>query len=185
MGAVGALSADYSVYPNGTAYHAAVEVDGRDTYEFTDPGLLGEAIPEQVWNISVRNASCDPCPFSYVRPYVIAFVKSNYTIEYDGQIRDNRLHDTFDIPYSVSVRIPEGFDVRNPFLGSVSRDANITGEIDGSLLITWEETELVECRFYDPARELMLVTFGTLWATVAIVLLVPYLILEARRRRSR
>jgi hypothetical protein len=181
----GALSADYSVYPNGTVYHAVVEVEGRDAYEFTDLGLLGEAIPEQVWNISVRNASCEACPYSQTRPYGIAFERGNYTIEYDGQIRDNHLHATFDVPYRVRIFLPEGLDVRNPFLGAISREANVTEEEGGSLMITWEETKLAECRFYDPTRELMLATFGTLWITVAIVLLVPYLLwwMQGRRRR--
>jgi len=160
-------------------------VKDRDTYDFTDLGLLGEAIPEQVWNITVRNASCDACPYSQTRPYGIAFERGNYTIEYDGQIRDNRLHATFDTPYRVRIFLPQGLDVRNPFLGAMSRDANVTEEIDGGLLIAWEETKLAECRFYDSTRELMLTTFGTLWVTVAIVLLVPHLIWWARGRRRR
>ncbi len=45
------------------------------------------------------------------------FTEGNYTILYSGEIMENHLQGTFDSPYNVSVLLPQGLDVRDPFLG--------------------------------------------------------------------
>ena len=40
-----ALDATFVVSENGTWYHGDVVVEGAATYEFSEPGVLGESVP--------------------------------------------------------------------------------------------------------------------------------------------
>jgi hypothetical protein len=172
------------VLPNGTAYHATVDVANRAEYAFTDVGLLGEQVPLQVWNVSLSNTTCENCPFTWSGSSAIAFSRGNYTLEYSSSIKDNHIQGTFGEPYRVQVRLPEGFDVRNPLIGLISTGGTTIEEEDGSLSIVWNQTRFFECRFYDPGREMLLTGFGTIWVVIAIVLLVPYLRMNRRRGKG-
>ena len=47
----GALSADYLIFPNGTAYRASIEIVDSSRYEFVDTGMLGEPVPLTVGEV--------------------------------------------------------------------------------------------------------------------------------------
>jgi hypothetical protein len=82
----------------------------------------------------------------------------------------------FNKPYSVSLILPPGLDVKNPLLGMVSRGGVVSPGPNGTLEITWDEVRSVEVRFYTPEREFLLATFGTIWLAVAVVLLLPFVV---------
>jgi hypothetical protein len=116
-----------------------------------DTGLLGERIPLIVENISLRNLDgvCGTCPFDRTDPNRIAFIRGNYSIGFDGSIHNNHFITEYDEPTTVQVHLPQGLDVRNPFLGSVSRGGEVTVSTDSSINLQWTDMRLVEFRFYD------------------------------------
>jgi len=175
---VSALCADFRVLPDGTTYQAAVEVTGSE-YGFWMQGLLGERVPLAVDDVQVIGAS-GQVEYRKVNAATIAFPAGNYTIRYRAPIRDNHIQAVFDEPYSVTVHLPPGLDVQNPLLGLISPGGRVTEEENGSITIRWDRAPYVEVRFYDPGREILLNTFGTIWMIAAIVLLLPYLL--SRRR---
>ncbi|MDD1675667.1 MAG: DUF5803 family protein [Methanomicrobiales archaeon] len=177
-----AVEAEYWITGNASWYHASYALENSSEYAWWDIGLLGERIPLEVENITLlkRNGMEEMIPFTVIPPNRITFEAGDYQLSFDGVIRNNHLLVQFDTPSSVSVHIPEGLDVRNPLLGAVSPGATITEEGRG-ILIQWNETRMIECRFYDPFRETLLTTFLTFWGVVAIVLLLPFLM----RRRNR
>jgi hypothetical protein len=178
----GALEAEYWIAGDASSYHAAYRLDNVSEYAWWDLGLLGEQIPLVVNNISLhsQNGTCDPCPFTSVPPNQITFDPGNYTLSFDGTIHNNQLTANFETPSAVRVHVPEGLDVRNPLLGVVSPGATITEEPAG-IVISWNETRMIECRMYDPFRETLLTTFLTFWAVVAVVLLFPFLIMRKKQ----
>jgi len=89
----------------------------------------------------------------------------------------------FDEPYTVTLTLPPGLEVKNPLLGMVSRGGVVSSGPDGALEITWSQAGAAEIRFYTPERELLLITFGTIWLAAAIVLLIPFFISWGGNRR--
>jgi hypothetical protein len=175
-----ALSAEYRVYPNGTAYQGSVRVEHAKQFEFTEVGMLGEKIPIPVTGVSL-SGDCLPCNFTWRDPTAITFPEGNYTVRYSGPINQNHLVFTFPEPYSVSVVLPHGLDVRNRLLGMINpTDAVVSEETDGSLAVKWNSTRSAELRFYSPDRELLLNWFGQFWIIIAIVMLLPFFF--SRRR---
>jgi hypothetical protein len=170
----GALSASFRVSPGGAAYSASVEVAEATGYGFWDVGPLGERIPRTVSNVSLHGA-CGNCSFNWVDPFTMTFTKGNYTILYTGGIMENHLQGSFDSPYRVSVDLPEGLDVRDPFLGMRSPGSEIA-ESDSALTIVWNGTRSFELRFYTPERERLLLAFGVLWIAGLVLVLIPYLL---------
>ncbi|MDD1661798.1 MAG: hypothetical protein LUO97_06060 [Methanomicrobiales archaeon] len=171
--AAGAVNASFRVSPGGMAYTASVEVEGAAGYGFWDTGPLGERIPRPVSNVSLRGA-CGNCSFNWVDPFTMNFTEGNYTILYSGQIMENHLQGTFESPYHVSVLLPQGLDVRDPFLGMRSPGSEITGN-SSFIAIDWNSTRSFEIRFYTPERERLLWIFGVLWLVGLVLVLIPYL----------
>ncbi len=169
-----AAEAVFRVLPGGTAYEASVQVSGSE-YAFWSPGLLGERIPLRVEDLEVVGPS-GPIEYRDRGRGVITFPEGNYTITYRAPLRDNHFVVVFNKPYSVSLILPPGLDVKNPLLGMVSRGGVTSPGPDGTLEITWDQVQAVEVRFYTPERELLLTTFGTIWLAVAIVLLLPFFV---------
>jgi len=167
---------------SGGAYHAIAVVNDTDEFLWWETGLLGERIPLEVENVTVRNlnGSCNDCPFTKTDPNRIAFTEGNYSISFDGSIHNNHFITEFDEPTTVRLYFPQGLDVRNPFLGSVSRGGEVTTSNDSSISIQWNDTLLAECRFYEPGRVMLLSTFFTFWIVAAIILLFPYLLMRRR-----
>ncbi len=107
--AAGALSADYRIFPNGTAYTASVDILNADRYEFADVGFLGEDIAINVGNVNL-SGNCSPCEFNWSkgwgRPSAITFLRGNYTVSYIAPLKDNTLQVNYDNQYNVSVTLP-------------------------------------------------------------------------------
>ncbi|MDO9035491.1 MAG: DUF5803 family protein [Methanoregula sp.] len=178
--AVCALSADYRVFSNGTAYNASVEITDADRYEFAGVGFLGEKVAINVDNVNL-SGNCSPCQFNWRRdwgrPSAITFLRGNYTVSYTAPLKDNTLQAGYDNQYNVSVMLPAELDVRNPLLASISPGANVTRFADNTTLIKWVKIRSFDIRFYDPWREQMLYLFGNFWIIIAIALLLPFLLI--------
>ncbi|MDO8872945.1 MAG: DUF5803 family protein [Methanoregula sp.] len=181
--AAGALSADYRVFPNGTAYTASVEITDANRYEFAGVGFLGEKVAISVGNVNL-SGNCSPCQFNWSkdwgRPSAITFLPGNYTVSYVAPLKDNTLQAGYDNQYNVSVILPAELDVRNPLLASISPGANVTRFADNTTLIQWNKIRTFEIRFYDQWREQLLYLFGNFWIIIAIVLLLPFLLIMKR-----
>ncbi|MEN6442473.1 MAG: DUF5803 family protein [Methanoregula sp.] len=181
----GALSADYQVFPNGTAYTASLDITDVSRYEFSDVGMLGENVPLAVDGVRLFARNGSEIPFnrttSWSSPSTITFDKGNYTVTYIAPLRDNHLQGAFDKPYNVSVRLPAEFDVRNPLLASMSLGANVTHRSDNTTYLVWNKTASFDLRFYDHNRESLLFMFGEFWLIIAVVLLIPFLMIQKRQ----
>jgi hypothetical protein len=176
----GALSADYRIFPNGTAYQAAIEINETSRYEFAEVGFMGENVPVAVGGINLT-ANGMPVPFNestpWGRPHAISFDKGNYTISFTAPLRDNHLQGVYTRPYVVNVTIPQEFDVQNPLLAGLSTGANVTKLPDNTTLVQWNRTYAFDLRFYDETREQILYFFLQFMAILVIVLIViPYLL---------
>jgi hypothetical protein len=178
--AAAALSAEYVVLPNGTAYNASVEITDAARYEFADVGSLGESVPLLAGDVRLEG-NCSPCRFNWSRPWgapaSITFAKGNYTVSYLAPLHDNNLQIVFSRPYNVNVTIPREFDVQNPLLAGISQGANITRHGDNSTAIRWNRTVTFNVRFYDHGREELLWFFIQFMGILAVVLVViPYVL---------
>ncbi len=178
--AAGALSAEYVVLPNGTAYEARIEIADASRFEFADVGFMGERVPLQIGNVTLTG-TCSPCNFTWSRPWsapsVITFDKGNYTVSYLAPLSNNNLQGQFIRPYSIVVTIPKEFSVKNPLLAGISQGANVTHHADNTTSIRWDNTTAFNVRFYDQWHENMLWFFFQFMAILALVLVVvPYLL---------
>ncbi|MDD1679848.1 MAG: DUF5803 family protein [Methanomicrobiales archaeon] len=178
----GALEAEYWIAENASAYHADYTLTNASGYTWWDLGLLGERIPLTVSAVTLRsvNGTCDPCPFTAKPPNEVTFDRGDYVLSFDGTIHNNQLLVDFETPSSIRVHVPKGLDVRNPLLGVVSPEGNVTEELAG-ILISWNNTRMIECRMYDPFRETLLTSFLTFWAVAAVVLLFPFLAMRRKK----
>ncbi|HDR74140.1 MAG TPA: hypothetical protein ENN85_09585 [Methanoculleus sp.] len=176
-----ALNATFTVAANGTAYNASIEVENADRYTFIERGLLGERIPKEVNSIRVSGPA-GAVAFEDRGRGSITFPEGNYTITYRGFISDSSLQADFDQPYMVTVVLPAGLDVRNPFLGVISPGGEVTEEKDGAVIIAWETARFVEVRFYDDLRERALLIFGSFWIILCAIFILPYLIFRQKRQ---
>jgi hypothetical protein len=175
-----ALTAEYHILPNGTAYQGVVQIQGADRYQFAEVGILGETVPIQVTGVSL-SGPCFPCCFTWQDRSTISFAEGNYTVHYTGTIRENHLVAAFPEPYNVTMIVPPGLDVRNRLLGMISPGGVAGPGKDGSVVVTWNETRSAEIRFYPPDREELLVWFGQFWIIIAIVLLLPFFLMRRRK----
>lgn len=178
--AAGALSAEYVVLPNGTAYQARIDIADASRYEFADVGFMGEKVPVQVGNVEL-SGNCSPCGFNWSRPWgapsVITFDKGNYTVSYLAPLSGNNLQGQFIRPYSVNVTIPGEFSVQNPLLAGISQGANLTHHADNTTSVRWDKTTAFNVRFYDLWHENLLWFFFQFMAILALILVVvPYLL---------
>jgi hypothetical protein len=174
------MTAEYSVLPNGTAYHAAFDAADASGYSFTETGILGERVPVKVANVTLSGA-CSECNYTWKSDSEITFPRGNYTISYDGPIRENHIQGTFNKPYDVMVFLPPEFSVSNPLLAGLSHGAVVTKLEDNRTRIQWNTTLSFDLRFYDANREALLYLFGNFWLVIAIVLLLPFLLTMRRK----
>lgn len=174
------MSAEYRIYPNGSAYQVAREINDTTRFEFADIGIMGESVPVTVGNVNLtENGS--PVPFNmstpWGRPAAITFARGNYTISYTAPLRDNHLQGVFEKPYHVNVTIPEEFDVRNPLLAGLSAGANVTRYPDNTTLVQWNASYAFDLRFYDQTREQLLYFFLQFMGILVVVLvIIPYIL---------
>jgi hypothetical protein len=174
----GALSADYRIFSNGTAYLATIEINDTARYEFADIGFMGENVPITVGEVNLT-VNGTPVEFNrstaWGRPQAISFSKGNYTVSYVAPLRDNHLQGVFDKPYHVNVTIPGEFDVRNPLLAGLSSGANVTRFEDNTTLVQWNRSYVFDLRFYDQTREQLLFFFLQFMGILIVVLvIIPY-----------
>ena len=178
---MGALSADYLVFPNGTAYRASIEIADVSRYEFADTGMLGEPIPLTVGDVQL-SGNCSPCQFNQTNPSfssnsrAITFEQGNYTVSYIAPLRDNHLQAFFRSPYHVNITLPQEFSVQNPLLTGFSPGASVTRYPDNTTIVQWNNMLSVDLRFYDQGREDLLYFFLQFLGIIAVVLLLPFLI---------
>ncbi|MDD1674561.1 MAG: hypothetical protein LUQ13_02840 [Methanomicrobiales archaeon] len=180
MEGAGALSAEYWLAPNGTQVHTEFDTGPVGEFVFMQTGVLGEQIPQQVDNVTISNTSCSDCTYVWDGEFRIHFAPGNYTLKFDSPVRDNHLQEGYDEPYNVTVHLPVGFDVRNPFLGSFSREANVTDDDRGGVQIAWRPTRSWDVRFYDRTQETFFILFGSIWIAAAVVLLIPYYLMKRK-----
>ncbi|MFA4860565.1 DUF5803 family protein [Methanoregula sp.] len=176
---MGALSADYQIFPNGTAYRASVDIAEVSRYEFAETGFMGENVPVTVGNVNL-SGNCSPCSYNWSRPWgqvpAITFPKGNYTVTYIAPLKNNNLQATFTKPYLVNVSVPAEFDVRNPLLAGISSGANVTRLTDNSTTISWNKSYSFDLRFYSKGQEELLYMFLQFLGIIALVLLLPFII---------
>jgi len=176
----GALSAEYRIFPNGTAYAVSIEINDTSRFEFADTGFMGESVPITVGNVNLT-ANGSPVSFNasmpWGRPYAITFAKGNYTVSYTAPLRDNHLQGIFEKPYHVNVTIPQEFNVQNPLLAGLSTGANVTRFSDNTTLVQWNRSYAFDLRFYDQTREQLLYFFLQFMGILVVVLIViPYVL---------
>ena len=182
-----ALSADYMIFPNGTAYRASIQIEDASRYEFVDTGMLGEPVPLTVGDVQLFG-NCSPCQFNTSGPsftsnvMALTFERGNYTVSYVSPLRDNHLQASFKSPYKVNITLPQEFTVQNPLLAGISPGANVTRFADNTTLIQWNRTMSVDLRFYDISREALLYFFLQFMAILAVVMLLPFLITMRRKK---
>jgi hypothetical protein len=159
-------------------------------YPFEETGALGERVVVAVKNVSLEG-DCSPCTFTWNRDRGILeaspntsihFPQGNYTVRFQGPVKDYHLVLAYSQPYRVEVTLPEGYGVQNFLLGYVAPggQVSITGN---TTTIVWNSTRTADVRFYNREREDLLFLFGNFWIIIAIVLLMPY-ILTRRRKGS-
>jgi hypothetical protein len=175
-----ALSADYQIFPNGTAYRAAIEINDTSRYEFSEIGFMGENVPITVGEVHLAKNGT-PIAFNksspWGQPSSITFEKGNYTISFIASLKDNHLQGIYEKPYHVNVTLPGEFDVRNPLLAGLSVGANVTRYSDNTTLIQWNQSYSFDLRFYDTPREEILYFFLQFMGILLVVLVViPYLL---------
>jgi hypothetical protein len=180
---VSALSADYQVLPNGTAYLASIEVQDVAQYEFYDIGVMGQRVPLEVHDVRLAGTGCENCTFNWRGASAIAFNQGNYTVSFMGQLHEDHLQGIFDEKHDVNITFPREFDIRNPLLGSLSpTGANVTRYLDNTTSVRWNNATDFDVRFYDNEREDLLFLFGNFWIVIAIVLLLPFLMTMRKNR---
>jgi hypothetical protein len=175
---VGALSADYSIFPNGTAYRAIIGINDTERYKFADMGSMGEDVPLPVGDVQLTRGD-QPVTFNWSRPWgapsSISYPKGNYTISFIAPLHDNNLKAVFLNPYNVSVTLPQNFSVQNPLLAGISNGANVTRNADNSTTITWTKAYSFDIRFYSQSQQDLLIFFLQFMGILIIVLVgIPY-----------
>ena len=173
-------AAVFTIAENGTSYAAVIDLNQTDTYSFMEIGVLGEQIPAEVTEVRLYNASGN---VSFQKDQArITFPEGNYTISYNGTIKDAHLLMSLPDLTTADLHLPAVLDVRNPLLGQVSPGGKISVDDLGRVSIHWDRTGYIEVRFYDQTRESLLYLFANIWGVVAIVLLTPYLLMRRRLR---
>ena len=151
-----------------------------DRFEFYETGMLGERSPLRASEVML-SGDCDPCQFEWSGNTAIIFERGNYSLSFQGPVRDNHFHATFEAPRQVSVFLPPGLDVRNPALGMISQGGVVLDSPEGGITVAWNSTRTAEIRFYDEGRENLLYIFANFWIIVAVVMLVPFLFSMKKR----
>ena len=175
-----ALGAAYHIDPNGTSYHAVLDVQEAERHDFYETGLLGERIPIKVNDVAL-SGECNPCEFAWSGNSAITFPRGNYSLSFSGPVRENHFLTTFETPRKVSISLPPGLDVRNPALGMITPGGVVISGDDREITVTWNDTRTAEIRFYDEGRENLLYIFANFWIIIAAVLLVPFLLTWKKR----
>ncbi len=173
-----ALDADFYIAENGSVFHAEVAVHDAESYEFNEPGMLGEKVPVEVSNISLVDES--GADSAYEEEWnSISFEKGNYTVGFDQEFGNKDFRVLMDNPYNITLYLPDEYNVANPLLGMVSTGGSVNSSGDFSV-ISWNMKKYAEARFYDDLQEKMLLAFGSFWLVLVLIFLVPYLLVRRK-----
>lgn len=180
VSSVSALSANYTVAENGTAYTAEIEVLQTEKYTFTEPGgVMGEPVRITVSNITVFNET-GPVNFTGEDSGTIEFPKGNYTVRYTAPQKANEFMVVLSDAANITISLPKQYQVENPLLGSVSTGGVVNTTGNGTTIF-WEEERSAQVRYYDAFQEQALIIFGTFWIGLVVIFLVPYLIVRRKK----
>jgi hypothetical protein len=178
------MSAEYSIFPNGTAYRATIGINDTERYTFADIGFMGEDVPLAVRDVQLFRDE-EPAAFNWTRPFgapaSITFEKGNYTVAFIAPLRDNNLQAVFQKPYNVTVILPQEFSVENLLLAGLSNAANVTHNADNTTTIRWTKTFGFECRFYSQGQQDLLFFFLQFMGILVLVLVVIPYVLSMRK----
>lgn len=166
--------------PGGDTYRGEVTLVNASEYSFWEPGVLGERVPLAVTNVSVSGACGENCTYTEKSRNTITFEKGNVTVTYEARITENNFQILFTEPSNLTVVLPPGQNVENPLLGQVSEGGTVSTE-NNTTVISFDRVRYAGVRFYDASRERLLYIFGSVWLTVAVVLLFPFLLMGRRR----
>jgi len=169
---VAGIDMSATVHEDGKQYSAIILVNNSDRFDLVQPGMVGERIPLDVKNLSVRNETEEVS----VKPDrgVLTFSIGNYTIRYDAPVTSNTLQYLFTEPANVSVTLPNPYLVGNPLLTSLQPSGSEITEGNNSTTVKWSDVRSVELRFYDEGQEQLLFLFAQIWLIIAVVLLIPF-----------
>lgn len=169
------MDTQYRIAQNGTSYHAIIELQESERYEFYEPGLLGDRVPLKVQDVAL-SGECSPCEFTWSGNSEITFPRGNYTLSFSAPLHENHFMVVFDQPRSVAVSLPQGLDVGNPALGMITPGGIALPSDGNGTTVMWNTTRTAEIRFYDEGRENLLYIFANIWIVIAVVLLLPFLL---------
>lgn len=161
-----------AVDEDGKRYYAAVVVNNTDRYELIQPGMVGERIPLETKNLTIRNET-SPLTLTPDRG-ILTFPKGNYSIAYESAVTSNTMQFLFTEPTNVTVSIPHPFMVTNPLLTSIQPSGSKLKEGNNTTNISWNQVRSVEIRYYDEGQEHLLFLFAQFWLIIAVVLLLPF-----------
>ncbi|MDD1724206.1 MAG: DUF5803 family protein [Methanospirillum sp.] len=167
------------LHEDGKAYTATVVLNQTERYDLVEPGMLGERIPLDVVNLSVRNET-DPVSVTPDRG-VLDLPLGNYTLQYEGRVTGNTLQMLFSSPENVSVHLPYPFMIGNPLLTSLQPSGSTTTAGNNTTRIDWSNVRSVELRYYEENQERLLYIFAQFWLIIAVVLLLPFLLSREKK----
>ena len=165
---VAGITFSATVDEDGKRYYAAVLVNNTDRYELIQPGMVGERIPLETKNLTVRNET-DALTLTPDRG-VLTFPKGNYSISYESAVMSNTMQFLFTEPANVTVSVPHPYMVTNPLLTSIQPSGSKLEEGNN----TWNQVRSIELRYYDEGQEHLLFLFAQFWLIIAVVLLLPF-----------
>ncbi|MCA1915380.1 DUF5803 family protein, partial [Methanospirillum hungatei] len=132
---VAGITFSATVDKDGKGYSAVVLVNNTDRYELIQPGMVGERIPLETKNLTVRNET-DILPLTPDRG-ILTFPKGNYSISYEAMVNANTMQFLFTEPANVTVSIPRPFMVTNPLLTSIQPSGSKLEEGNTTTTISW------------------------------------------------
>lgn len=169
---VAGITFSASVDEDGKGYSAVVLVNNTDRYELIQPGMVGERIPLETKNLTVRNET-DILSLTPDRG-ILTFPRGNYSISYEAMVNANTMQFLFTEPANVTVSIPRPFMVTNPLLTSIQPSGSKLEEGNTTTNISWKQVRSIEIRYYDKGQEHLLYLFAQFWLIIAVVLLLPF-----------
>jgi hypothetical protein len=169
---VAGITFSATVDKDGKGYSAVVLVNNTDRYELIQPGMVGERIPLETKNLTVRNET-DILSLTPDRG-ILTFPRGNYSISYEAMVNANTMQFLFTEPANVTVSIPRPFMVTNPLLTSIQPSGSKLEEGNTTTNISWKQVRSIEIRYYDKGQEHLLYLFAQFWLIIAVVLLLPF-----------
>ena len=169
---VAGLSVNATLHEDGKAYNADIIANQTERYEFIQSGMLGERIPLQVFNLTVRNETDEIS----VKPDrgVLVLPMGNYTIDYEVSVSGNSIQIVLPSQGDISVTLPHPYNIENPLLTSLQPGGSTIVNVNNSTEIKWSDVRSIELRYYDEKQENLLFLFAQFWLIVAVILLLPF-----------